>query len=95
MNITIIITLLILYMLSYIYTYYIIQYISIYIYTSILTNIIIILFIDSYNIILERDNIYIDYIKLSKEMRLIAIENSKLHKLVSNQNTNTFLKIYK
>ena len=83
----------ILYILSYIYNYYIIQYISVYIYTSILTNIIIILIIDSYNIILERNLIETDYNKLSRELKLIAIENDKLHKIINNKYSN--LKIYK
>lgn len=88
MNISNIIILLFLYLLSYIYNYYIIQYISVYIYTSILTNVVIILFIDSYNIILEKDMIYMNYIKLSKEMKLIAIENAKLHKIINKNYIN-------
>lgn len=94
MNISNIIVIMILYILSYIYNYYIIQYISVYIYTSILTNIIIILIIDSYNIILERNLIETDYNKLSRELKLIAIENDKLHKIINN-NKYSNLKIYK
>ena len=94
MYISNIIVIMILYILSYIYNYYIIQYISVYIYTSILTNIIIILIIDSYNIILEKNLIETDYNKLSRELKLIAIENDKLHKIINN-NKYSNLKIYK
>lgn len=84
MMISNIIIILILYLLSYIFNYYIIQYISVYVYTSLLSNILLILIIDSYNLILERDSIYNDYIKLSKELKIISIENDKLHKIIKN-----------
>jgi hypothetical protein len=81
MNVCNIIVLIILYILSYIVNLYIIDYLSInniYIYTSILSYIIIILGIDSFNLIKDNDYYNNENRNIHKLLELQIIENNKL-----------------
>jgi hypothetical protein len=81
MNVCNIIVLIILYILSYIVNLYIIEYLSInniYIYTSILSYIIIILGIDSFNLIKDNDYYNDENRNIHKLLELQIIENNKL-----------------
>jgi len=81
MNVCNIIVLIILYILSYIVNLCIIEYISInniYIYTSILSYIILILGIDSFNLIKDNDYYNNENRNIHKLLELQIIENNKL-----------------
>ena len=81
MNVSNIIVLIILYILSYIVNLYIIEYLSINninIYTSILSYIILILGIDSFNLIKDNDYYNNENRNIHKLLELQIIENNKL-----------------
>ena len=82
MNICHLLIILYLYILSYVYNYFILKYVSIYIYTSILTTLLIIIAIDSYNILDEKYNIMILYNNTYKLLELQMIENKKLQEII-------------
>ena len=73
-----IITLIILFVLSYIFNYYILEYISIYIYSSIISSLLILSILDGFNLLNDKDNLYIEYENTYKLLELQLIENSKL-----------------
>ena len=67
-----------LFILSYICNYYLLEYVSKYIYTSIISSLLIISIIDGFNLLDERDNLYIEYKNTHKLLELQIIENKKL-----------------
>ena len=82
MNICHLLIILYLYILSYVYNYFILKYVSIYIYTSILTTLLIIIAIDSYNILDEKYKIMVLYNNTYKLLELQMIENKKLQEII-------------
>ena len=71
-----------LFSLSYIFNYYIIEYVSIYIYSSILTLLLIISILDGFNLLNDKDNLYIEYENTYKLLELQIIENKKLEAVI-------------
>ena len=67
-----------LFVLSYIFNYYILEYVSIYIYSSVLTSLLIISILDGFNLLNDKDNLYIEYENTYKLLELQIIENKKL-----------------
>jgi hypothetical protein len=79
-----ILTLVYLFILSYICNYYILEYVSIYIYTSIILSILIISIIDGFNLLDEKNNLYIEYKNIYKLLELQIIENNKLETIIKS-----------
>ena len=80
----IILTLIYLFIISYICNYYLLEYVSQYIYTSIITSLLIISIIDGFNLLDERDKLYIDYKNTYKLLELQIIENNKLESVIKS-----------
>lgn len=79
-----IIILIYLFILSYICNYYLLEYVSKYIYTSIISSLLIISVIDGFNLLDERNNIYIEYKNTHKLLELQIIENNKLETIIKS-----------
>lgn len=79
-----ILTLIYLFILSYICNYYLLEYVSKYIYTSIILSLLIISIIDGFNLLDERDKLYIDYKNTYKLLELQIIENNKLESIIKS-----------
>ena len=73
-----------LFILSYICNYYLLEYVSKYIYTSIISSLLIISIIDGFNLLDERDNLYIEYKNTYKLLELQIIENNKLATIIKS-----------
>jgi hypothetical protein len=73
-----------LFILSYICNYYLLEYVSKYIYTSIISSLLIISIIDGFNLLDERDNLYIEYKNTHKLLELQIIENNKLETIIKS-----------
>jgi hypothetical protein len=86
MNIYHIIIIIWLYLTSYILNYmilkYVLSYISLYIYISIINTLLLISIIDSYNLLMEKNNLYIEYRNTHKLLELQIIENKKLQEMI-------------
>lgn len=80
----IILTLIYLFIISYICNYYLLEYVSTHIYTSIITLLLIISIIDGFNLLDERDNLYIEYKNTYKLLELQIIENNKLQTIIKS-----------
>ena len=79
-----ILTLINLFILSYICNYYLLEYVSKYIYTSIISSLLIISIIDGFNLLDERDKLYIEYKNTYKLLELQIIENNKLESIIKS-----------
>jgi hypothetical protein len=79
-----ILTLIYLFIISYICNYYLLEYVSKHIYTSIITSLLIISIIDGFNLLDERDNLYIEYKNTYKLLELQIIENNKLETIIKS-----------
>ena len=79
-----ILTLIYLFILSYICNYYLLEYVSKYIYTSIISLLLIISTIDGFNLLDERDKLYIEYKNTYKLLELQIIENNKLESIIKS-----------
>ncbi len=61
---------------------YVLSYISLYIYISIINTLLLISIIDSYNLLMEKNNLYIEYRNTHKLLELQIIENKKLQEMI-------------
>jgi amino acid transporter len=71
------------YILNYMILKYILSYISIYMYISIINTLLLISIVDSYNLLTEKENLYIDYKNTHKLLELQLIENKKLQEIIN------------
>jgi hypothetical protein len=62
---------------------YILSYISIYMYISIINTLLLISIVDSYNLLTEKENLYIEYKNTHKLLELQLIENKKLQEIIN------------
>ena len=79
-----ILTLIYLFIISYICNYYLLEYVSKHIYTSIITSLLIISIIDGFNLLDERNKLYIEYKNTYKLLELQIIENNKLETIIKS-----------
>ena len=61
---------------------YVLSYISLYIYVSIINTLLLISIIDSNNLLMEKNNLYIEYRNTHKLLDLQLIENKKLQEII-------------
>jgi hypothetical protein len=79
-----IIILIYIFIISYICNYYFLEYVSKYIYTSIILSLLIISIIDGFNLLDERNKLYIEYKNTYKLLELQIIENNKLEAVIKS-----------
>ena len=82
MNLCHVFVIIYMYIISYIFNYIILEYVSIYNYTSLITSLLIIISIDCYNILDEKDKLTIEYKNTNKLLELQLIENTKLQETI-------------